>query len=47
MEFLQDSDLPVNVAASKVGYGNYSYFSKLFKDTVGCTPNEYRKRYKR
>lgn len=42
-EFLHNSSIPVSAVASKVGYGNYSYFSKLFKDVVGCTPNEYRK----
>lgn len=43
-EFLRSSDLPVSSIASRVGYGNYSYFSKLFKDLAGCTPNEYRKK---
>lgn len=43
-EFLQNPDIPIGTVASKVGYGNYSYFSKLFKDVVGCSPNEYRKR---
>ena len=40
-EFLQNPSLSISAVASKVGYGNYSYFSKLFKDIVGCTPNEY------
>lgn len=43
-ELLQNPEIPVTVVAAKTGYGNYSYFSKLFKDTVGCTPNEYRKK---
>ena len=40
-EFLQNPSLSISAVASKVGYGNYSYFSKLFIDIVGCTPNEY------
>lgn len=43
-ELLQNPDIPVGTVASRVGYGNYSYFSKLFKDVVGSTPNEYRKK---
>lgn len=43
-ELLNNPDIPIGMVASKVGYGNYSYFSKLFKDITGCTPNEYRKK---
>lgn len=43
-ELLQNPDIPIGTVASSVGYGNYSYFSKLFKDIVGSTPNEYRKK---
>lgn len=44
-ELLNSPDIPVATVASKVGYGNYSYFSKLFKDLTGYTPNEYRKKH--
>lgn len=27
-----------------VGYSNFSYFSKTFRDLTGVTPNEYRLR---
>ena len=43
-ELLNSPDIPIGTVASKVGYGNYSYFSKLFKDITGLTPNEYRKK---
>jgi two-component system response regulator YesN len=40
---LKTTNLSVNTIAFKVGYANYSYFSKLFKQYFGCTPYEYRK----
>lgn len=43
-ELLDSPDIPIGIVAAKVGYGNYSYFSKLFKDITGLTPNEYRKK---
>ena len=43
-ELLDSPDIPIGTVAAKVGYGNYSYFSKLFKDITGLTPNEYRKK---
>ena len=43
-EYLEKTSDPVNTVAIKVGYDNFSYFSKVFKDIVGVTPKEYRKR---
>ncbi|WP_410511469.1 helix-turn-helix domain-containing protein [Paenibacillus sp. BR2-3] len=43
---LETSNQSVDVIASKVGYSNYSHFSKLFKQDTGCSPNEYRKNRK-
>ncbi|MCM3784838.1 response regulator [Neobacillus mesonae] len=40
---LENTSLSVYTIAGKVGYSNYPYFSKLFKQDVGCTPSEYRK----
>ncbi|AHV97230.1 helix-turn-helix domain-containing protein [Paenibacillus sabinae] len=40
---LETTQLSVYAIASKVGYANYSHFSKLFKQEAGCSPNEYRK----
>lgn len=42
---LKHSRLSVSLIASKVGYDNFSYFSKAFKKATGLTPQEYRKEY--
>lgn len=39
---LRETSLRSLEIAFQVGYDNPSYFSKLFKKTVGMTPNEYR-----
>lgn len=43
-EYLRYSNLSVSQIALEVGYTNFSYFSKTFRDYTGCTPNEYRSR---
>ncbi|MFV0402234.1 MAG: helix-turn-helix domain-containing protein [Oscillospiraceae bacterium] len=40
---LRDSALSISIIASKVGYDNFSHFSKMFKKLAGLTPQEYRK----
>ncbi|WP_339315792.1 helix-turn-helix domain-containing protein [Paenibacillus sp. FSL R10-2734] len=40
---LETTNMSVYTVANKVGYNNYSYFSKLFKQEVGLPPNEYKK----
>lgn len=45
-ELLVSTELSVSAVASAVGYSHFSYFSKMFKKIAGCTPIEYRKRYK-
>lgn len=42
---LKHSRLSVSLIASKVGYDNFSYFSKAFKKATGLTPQEYRKEH--
>lgn len=44
-EYLAVTDMPVGRVAMEVGFNNFSYFSKSFKDAVGMTPAEYRKRF--
>ena len=39
---LRDSDDNIRNVALKVGYRNAGHFSKLFKDTFGMGPKEYR-----
>lgn len=40
--YLLSRELRVYEIADKVGYHNYTYFSKIFKKSVGVTPEEYR-----
>lgn len=42
--YLLSRELRVYEIADKVGYHNYTYFSKIFKKSVGLTPEEYRER---
>lgn len=42
-ELLANTDIPINVVALDTGFSNYSYYSKVFKELTGCTPNEYRR----
>ena len=41
-ELLTNTSYPINRVADMVGYGNYSYFTKIFKRNVGMTPQGYR-----
>lgn len=40
---LKNTDLSINEVASKVGYANYSHFSRVFKELCGSSPLEYRR----
>lgn len=41
-ELLANTSYPINRVADMVGYGNYSYFTKIFKREVGLTPQAFR-----
>lgn len=41
--YLENTDLPFNTIAQKVGFNGASYFSELFKKKNGITPSAYRK----
>lgn len=43
-DLLSSTNLPINTIADNVGYGNYSYFTRIFKKTTNMTPIEYRDR---
>jgi len=43
-ELLCDLKLPVYIVANRVGFSNATYFIRVFKRIVGCTPSEYRMR---
>lgn len=40
---LAESRMPVNKVAIQVGYGNFAYFSKIFREATGMTPMNFRK----
>lgn len=40
--YLLSKELKIYEIADKVGYHNYTYFSKIFKKNTGLTPEEYR-----
>jgi two-component system response regulator YesN len=44
-EYLEKTNESVNSVAIKVGYDNFSYFTKIFKERVGMTPKDYRSIY--
>lgn len=45
-ELLENTGMPINVISMQVGYSNFSYFTKVFRENVGVSPNEYRKRFR-
>lgn len=44
-KLLADTDLPINRVADAVGYGNYSYFTRIFKRSMGVTPQAFRQEH--
>lgn len=42
-ELLRTTSFPINVVAMEVGYDNFAYFTKVFRNKTGLSPNEYRK----
>lgn len=43
--FLQTTNLNVTAIAEKTGFSSYSYFIKLFRERIGISPLQYRKRH--
>ena len=46
-KLLVQSNLPINTVSLYVGYSNFSYFTKMFKENTGYTPLEYRRKVKK
>lgn len=42
---LETTGSPVEAVAQDVGYGDSSFFNRLFRRKVGLTPAQYRKRF--
>lgn len=45
-KLLDNTSLSVGIIASKVGYSNFSHFSKTFREITGMSPVDYKKRNK-
>ena len=45
-EMLVSSDMTSSEIAFSVGFGNLSNFNRQFRKSIGCSPFEYRKKYK-
>ena len=45
-QLLEKTDFPVNKVADSVGYGNYSYFTKIFKRYTKLSPKAYRQQHR-
>jgi transcriptional regulator GlxA family with amidase domain len=45
-QMLETTDLPVEAVAVEAGYGDASFFGRLFRRKVGVTPAQYRRRFR-
>jgi two-component system response regulator YesN len=43
-ELLAKTDIPISVIASRIGYSNFSHFSRLFKKYTNTNPTEFRQK---
>lgn len=46
-KMLTQSSLPINTVSIYVGYSNFSYFTKMFRENTGFSPLEYRRKFKK
>lgn len=44
-KLLSENGCSISEAAKNSGFDDYNYFSKIFKNEMGITPSEYKKRY--
>jgi two-component system response regulator YesN len=45
INLLTRTNIPISEISLKVGYANFSYFSKVFKNTTSLNPQEFRKNH--
>ncbi len=45
-KLLAQSNLPINTVSIYVGYSNFSYFTKMFKENTGYSPLDYRRKFR-
>ena len=43
-ELLEKREMSISMISAKVGYNNYSYFTRIFKKCCGVTPSEYQRK---
>ncbi len=43
-QILKNDDAPISRIALSCGFNDFSYYSRRFRELIGCTPSEYRKR---
>lgn len=41
-ELLENKDIKISIIPYQIGFKSYSYFTKIFQDTFGKTPTDYR-----
>ncbi len=46
-QLLTNTNLSVGLIASRLGFYNFSHFSKTFKKITDMTPQEYRRRHQK
>jgi AraC-like DNA-binding protein len=46
-EELLHSDAPVSAIALNLGYGDLRFFYRVFRRHTGCSPTEYRRKFRR
>lgn len=43
---ISETDIPISEIANRIGFSNMSHFYKMFRDSVGSTPAEFREKMK-
>lgn len=46
MHFMETTNLRVNDVSERIGFQTYSHFSRVFKQSTGLSPSQYRKYYR-